>query len=911
MTGKKSNKKMNQKGQISIESLAILGLILIGATIFAVFYLQSTKSQITQVPEIDIFDQFGHNVVSPNVPQVGCGDGNCGSGENCSNCEQDCGECPFGCDGDSVCEPNLGENCSNCSACYCDENHICDTVQGYCVEVPHVVVCTDGICDGDECSSCPGDCSVEECCGNGNCDSYLENTNNCSVDCCPASFCRDGTCGSEENCSNCEDDCGLCSSNTCGNGVCDMNLGETCSTCSIDCGTCSGCTSSFTPNPSGYIEITSCACLQKIGELENLDKNYILKNDIDCSATRNWNDGNGFIPIGYNDGFTGIFDGNNHTIYNLYIGGSSVETSEVAGLFGYVFDASLKNIKLKDVNINEKTDDFLGVGGLVGYVFDSNIYNCSVTGSIQGKNNVGGLIGSAFADLKNINISNSFSSGYVKGTNNVGGLIGSTNAYYGNVNISTSYSDSNVVSNGYYIGGFIGFAEDATNISNCYASGEVYGSEDVGGFAGSISGSSIITNSFSYGKVYYNTYDFSVSDRLHDNGLDDIIFFDYVHNIFGFIGDSNNNAIYCYWDTETSMQSESPNFGAVGLTTSEMKNIDTYLPYWNISTTPCDENIWYLDQGSDYPRLQWELNCEEITNCTDLQNIGRISNLSKNYFLKNNINCSDTVNWNNGKGFNPIGNSLYKFVGSLNGRYHTISNLYINRPCEYNVGLFGYTQNASLSNIKLKDVNVNGKTNVGGLVGYSNSSIISNNMASGNVSGNSNIGGLFGSVVDSNVSQCYSIDNVSGIGNDANYIGGLIGFASNSNISNSYASGNVFGVKYVGGLIGSVVNTAIFNSYSRGLVTGTTNVGGFIGYANTNNANYCYWDKETSMQSISPNFGAIGKTTSEMKNINTYLPYWDISSTLDDLYIWYIYQGNYYPELQWADISHIWVPPTD
>ena len=76
---------MNPKRSNIYRIVIILGLILIGATIFAVFYLQY-KSQITR-SEIDIFDQFGHNVVSP-----------CSTGwmvmvirfrENCSNCEQD------------------------------------------------------------------------------------------------------------------------------------------------------------------------------------------------------------------------------------------------------------------------------------------------------------------------------------------------------------------------------------------------------------------------------------------------------------------------------------------------------------------------------------------------------------------------------------------------------------------------------------------------------------------------------------------------------------------------------------------------------------------------------------------------------------------------------------------------------
>jgi hypothetical protein len=41
----------------------------------------------------------------------------------------------------------------------------------------------------------------------------------------------------------------------------------------------------------------------------------------------------------------------------------------------------------------------------------------------------------------------------------------------------------------------------------------------------------------------------------------------------------------------------------------------------------------------------------------------------------NNIDCSDTINWNAGAGFYPIGDSPY-FSGSLNGHNYNITGLY-------------------------------------------------------------------------------------------------------------------------------------------------------------------------------------------------------------------------------------------
>jgi hypothetical protein len=58
---------------------------------------------------------------------------------------------------------------------------------------------------------------------------------------------------------------------------------------------------------------------------------YVLGNDIDASETKNWNNGQGFEPIGdYKNPFTGSFDGRGHKIYNLYIN----TTRDYVGLFG-------------------------------------------------------------------------------------------------------------------------------------------------------------------------------------------------------------------------------------------------------------------------------------------------------------------------------------------------------------------------------------------------------------------------------------------------------------------------------------------------------------------------------------------------------------------------------------------------
>ena len=85
-----------------------------------------------------------------------------------------------------------------------------------------------------------------------------------------------------------------------------------------------------------------------------LSASYILNNDIDMSICREpdsicYNDGKGWLPIGYDSRhiFTGTFDGNNHTISNLYIN----KNTSYIGLFGRAKDAVFKNINIFNADV--------------------------------------------------------------------------------------------------------------------------------------------------------------------------------------------------------------------------------------------------------------------------------------------------------------------------------------------------------------------------------------------------------------------------------------------------------------------------------------------------------------------------------------------------------------------------------
>ncbi|MBR6361266.1 MAG: hypothetical protein IKS04_05665, partial [Clostridia bacterium] len=82
--------------------------------------------------------------------------------------------------------------------------------------------------------------------------------------------------------------------------------------------------------PEGYTEIYDIEDLYMIRN--NLGGKYILMNDIDLTADLaeggNWNEGMGWTPIGINstgcEPFTGIFDGNGHTLTGFRINITSI-----------------------------------------------------------------------------------------------------------------------------------------------------------------------------------------------------------------------------------------------------------------------------------------------------------------------------------------------------------------------------------------------------------------------------------------------------------------------------------------------------------------------------------------------------------------------------------------------------------
>jgi rhodanese-related sulfurtransferase len=363
-------------------------------------------------------------------------------------------------------------------------------------------------------------------------------------------------------------------------------------------------------------QIATAADLIALGETpEDYDKHFIITADIDLDPN---------LPgrkVFYEaviapdtdqtnyrfDGatFTGVFDGNAHTIRNLTITGRSY-----LGLFGQLSSgADISNLGLEETDVNGVGHD---IGGLVAHNLGS-VIQCYSSGMITGDNYVGGLVGYNYGAVAQCYSTCSVTGNYV-----VGGLVGSnwgfdvthwdgtTTDWDGN--ITDCYSTS-VVTGSSYVGGLVG--NNVGNMINCYSTGAVMGNEAVGGLVGMNGLQGVmpypgyIDKSYSLASV---RGEILVGGLVGDNRIGDVMQCYSAGGVSGNVdagglaglaGEYSGSVLYSVWDVETSGLSGSA--GGVGLTTAEMMD-------------PCmlglngfaDDPNWVLDPGRDYPRLVWE-----------------------------------------------------------------------------------------------------------------------------------------------------------------------------------------------------------------------------------------------------------------------------------------------------------------
>ena len=188
-----------------------------------------------------------------------------------------------------------------------------------------------------------------------------------------------------------------------------------------------------------------------------------------------WTTGNGWEPIARVGRSQFVFDGNGHTISNLFI--ERIDTYGVGLVSSNDLHGIIRNIRLVDVEVSGKNG-----GGLAGFNLGTirNSYATgSVTGSEVGTGGLVGLNGSPFV-TGGSTISHSYASVAVSGDSSVGGLAGEN---FGTVMLS--HATGSAEGDDYAVGGLVG-SNEGTVISS-YATGSVSGSDrSVGGLVGGV-----------------------------------------------------------------------------------------------------------------------------------------------------------------------------------------------------------------------------------------------------------------------------------------------------------------------------------------------------------------------------------------------------------------------------------------
>jgi len=313
------------------------------------------------------------------------------------------------------------------------------------------------------------------------------------------------------------------------------------------------------------------------------NKHFKQVDDIDASATPDWDGGAGFLPIGTEAVcFLGFYDGGGYKITNLSI--NRLSTTGV-GLFGFlgnlgrIENVSMENVVIKGANCS---------GSIVGHNMGT-IVNSDATGSITGSYYTGGITG-----FNNVGtIVNCYTSCTINGAHHVGGFVG-----YNSGNIKESQAEGNVVGS-YYVGGFVGTTELSGNISKSYAKGNVTGT-CAGGFFGINRQNSVINNCYSRGNVTGNNFasggfggaNLGILNYCYSTGK----VIGYTDK--GFVGAvaSAPQMLHNFWDMQTSVQASSAGTGVTGKTTAEMKTQSTFTN-WDFNT------IWgiYAGVNDGYP----------------------------------------------------------------------------------------------------------------------------------------------------------------------------------------------------------------------------------------------------------------------------------------------------------------------
>jgi len=343
------------------------------------------------------------------------------------------------------------------------------------------------------------------------------------------------------------------------------------------------------------------------------DKHFKLMADINLGGYK----GVQFRIIGtYPNGFTGCFDGNGKTIRNfthISPGGDERGLFGVVGRYSYT-PGEIKNLRL----LNPRVDTYNGqsqsgywTGALAGEVINGVITNCcaeniEISGGFM---ETGGLVGRfSMGEMTDCHTTGIVSSAVYM----AGGLVGM------NIQgtISRCYSQCDVSSQG-YVGGLLGSLENEGSISECYSAGTVEGEDHLGGLAGHNWGT--ISDCYSTSTVTITGLEAAGGlvgcnhgpiSRCYSAGR----VVGYAWSVGGLLGNRAGTITSCFWDMQTSGQSDGvgdgSSSGVTGKTTAEMKGQNMFAQAgWDFveQVTHDPDEVWTMCRWADYPRFAWQV----------------------------------------------------------------------------------------------------------------------------------------------------------------------------------------------------------------------------------------------------------------------------------------------------------------
>jgi hypothetical protein len=307
------------------------------------------------------------------------------------------------------------------------------------------------------------------------------------------------------------------------------------------------------------------------------------------------------------ESFGGLVGYNSYgEISNCHATGKVFGEWSIGGLVGETYGVISNSRSSGDVSGDTS------VGGLVGWSGrKSRLSQCYATGHVSGRSNLGGLVGSS---SKECNIDTCYATGSVSAEDNAGGLVG-----WHEGDISSCYATGLVLADADHAGGLVGLNGGTIRMS-C-AHGHVSGKNRIGGLVGFnlkedifLNSDPVVIDSYAKGSVYGEDY---VGGLVGSNQGGAVLRCYSTGRVTGATDGSWLGGLVAinrdipvensFWDTVTCGLNTSS--GGTGKTTTEMQTASTFLNAgWDFvdETANGTEDIWWILEGRDYPRLWWE-----------------------------------------------------------------------------------------------------------------------------------------------------------------------------------------------------------------------------------------------------------------------------------------------------------------